>query len=154
MSKFWKEIAPENWKLHTKKKKEKKTLERAKSECTNPFHFLVKHSDLAHRMPTPCPCSRVVTKKPFHKFVDLRDVFKPLPLNTDEKQLVVLPSPARSGITGLRSYKLVRISFEVLMTEVKLHLLNDIHCTFIDESFYLFLFFIYFLFISIFYIFI
>jgi hypothetical protein len=56
-------------------------------------------------MPTPCPCSRVVTKKPFHKFLDLRDVFKPLPLNTDEKQLVVLPSPARSGITGLRSYK-------------------------------------------------
>ena len=32
-------------------------------------------------------------------------MFKPLPLNTDEKQLVVLPSPARSGITGLRSYK-------------------------------------------------
>ena len=101
---IWKEIAPENWKLHTKKKKEKKTLERAKSECTNPFHFLVKHSDLAHRMPTPCPCSRVVTKKPFHKFVDLRDVFKPLPLNTDEKQLVVFPSPARS-VSGLRSYK-------------------------------------------------
>ena len=81
MSKFWKEIAPENWKLHTKKKKEKKTLERAKNECTNPFHFLVKHSDLAHRMPTPCPCSRWSQKKPFHKFVDLRDVFKPLPLN-------------------------------------------------------------------------
>ena len=60
---YWKNIARDEWKVHKSKKQiseHKKTNKSLKAiyQCANPFHFLVKHRDLSHNMPTPCPCSR------------------------------------------------------------------------------------------------
>ena len=74
MSSFWKNIAPEHWKLHGNRKRERKRHDHTIAEkCTSPFHFLIKHSDISHKRPTPCPCSRIINKSVIHKFLDLRD---------------------------------------------------------------------------------
>jgi hypothetical protein len=60
---YWKNIALDEWKVHKGKtqisenKKRKKNF-KALFHCSNPFHFLEKHSDLSHQRSTPCPCSR------------------------------------------------------------------------------------------------
>ena len=71
MSRFWKNIAPEEWKLHGKIKEKKKKLFDPK-DCSNPFHFLDKHSNLSRMRPTPCLCSKIVRKKQPLLFADLR----------------------------------------------------------------------------------
>ena len=71
MSKFWKDIAPNEWKLHGKIKEKKKKLFDS-TESMNPFHFLKKHSDLSRMSPTPCSCSKVVKRKQPLIFMDLR----------------------------------------------------------------------------------
>ena len=71
MSKFWKDIATNEWKLYGQVKKKKKKLFDS-NECTNPFHFLQKHSDLSRMRPTPCFCSKIFTKKQPLRFMDLR----------------------------------------------------------------------------------
>src|SRR6185437_14855185 len=60
---YWKNIARDEWKVHKSKKqisenKKRKENVKALFQCSNPFHFLEKHRDLSHQMPTPCPCSR------------------------------------------------------------------------------------------------
>ena len=63
-SKFWKEIAPENRKQQTSKRKKRKVEEKiSQSKCRNPFHFLVRHSNLSKQRPTKCPCRSVPQKK-------------------------------------------------------------------------------------------
>ena len=58
--KFWKDIKPENKKLRTPKRKKAK-LENVslQNKCANPFHFLVRHSNLSQQRPTKCPCRNV-----------------------------------------------------------------------------------------------
>ena len=65
-------VAPDDWKLHKKRKKEKKGYSQAATQCTSPFHFLTKHSDFSHKLPSLCPCSKLYTPKSSIKFSDLR----------------------------------------------------------------------------------
>jgi len=58
MSKFWTEIAPNDWKLYDGKGKNEKSNRKVKTEkkpypCQNPFHFLKRHCDLSQKLPTP-----------------------------------------------------------------------------------------------------
>ena len=74
MSSFWNNVAPDHWKLHSKKRRGNRNHDHAIADkCSSPFHFLIKHSDLSHKRPTPCPCSRISKKSVMHKFLDLRD---------------------------------------------------------------------------------
>lgn len=64
-SRFWKNIAPENRKLHQpqrkiRKKRNKQEIENdaASSKCKNPFHFLKRHQNLSNKRRTRCPCSK------------------------------------------------------------------------------------------------
>jgi len=60
---FWKEIAPENRKQKTSKRKKRNVEEKtSQSKCRNPFHFLVRHSNLSKQRPTKCPCRTVPHK--------------------------------------------------------------------------------------------
>ena len=62
-SKFWKEIAPENREQKTSKRKKRKLDDVAsQSKCRNPFHFLVRHSNLSQQRPTKCPCRNMPHK--------------------------------------------------------------------------------------------
>jgi hypothetical protein len=62
-SKFWKEISPENRKQKTSKNKKRKVEEKAsQSKCRNPFHHLVRHSNLSKQRPTKCACRNVPQK--------------------------------------------------------------------------------------------
>ena len=55
----WK-IKPENQKLRTpKRKKAKLESVSLQNKCANPFHFLVRHSNLSQQRPTKCPCRNV-----------------------------------------------------------------------------------------------
>jgi len=58
--KFWKEIAPTEWKLNKTKKLSKKKLAEIKAAelCTNPFHYLKKHANFTDSKPTPRLCYR------------------------------------------------------------------------------------------------
>ena len=78
---FWKNIAPEEWKLHRGKKatkkdnKVKKTkIDKKEYQCQNPFHFLKRHCDLSQRLHTPCPCSRILKRKSIHRYPDIRSL--------------------------------------------------------------------------------
>ena len=67
---FWKDIALDDWKKHKEKGKKDRTnkintknLRKRKnkeimSQCTDPFHFLVKCDNLNKEKPTLCPCSQ------------------------------------------------------------------------------------------------
>jgi hypothetical protein len=70
MSRFWKKIAPEEWKTHSRLKKKKGVINVKK--CKSPFHFMIKHSDLTHSKPTPCLCSRVSVQKIIQKLPDIK----------------------------------------------------------------------------------
>ena len=97
MSKFWREIAPIEWKIHNGKKDNKKSNKGKKQnkkdnhriekkankkkknkpeknayECANPFHFLKRHCDLSNKLPTPCQCSKIVKRKTEDKFLDMQ----------------------------------------------------------------------------------
>ena len=60
MSNFWKNIAPEEWKLHTGKNKTKKDhkgnnskkVKKKEYPCQNPFDFLKRHCDISQTLPT------------------------------------------------------------------------------------------------------
>ena len=84
MSYFWKKIAPEEWKKSSEKKQKKQVNRATKTkkrkinakdyQCQNPFHFLKKHRDLSHKLPTPCYCSHVSRKATPPRFLDLRNM--------------------------------------------------------------------------------
>jgi hypothetical protein len=57
MSNYWKQIAPEEWKLYSKKK-----VSSDEKNCGNPFHFLKRHCKLSSQRITPCPCSNFPCK--------------------------------------------------------------------------------------------
>ena len=78
MSKFWKDIAPEDWKIHGRPKRSRLSKSRVSQECRNPFHFMDKHSDLSKSRPTPCYCSKVIRSNFTHRLVDIRQFLIPL----------------------------------------------------------------------------
>ena len=77
---FWKEIAPQEWKLHNTKKRRKSKLAdiKAGETCKNPFHYLKKHADLSNSRPTPCPCSRKTYHDERQHSPDIRSFFPTL----------------------------------------------------------------------------
>ena len=55
---FWTGRAPDEWKKQEVKTQDKKKKKRYNpSHCTNPFHYLKKHSDFSKQRETRCPCS-------------------------------------------------------------------------------------------------
>jgi len=72
MSNFWKNIAPQEWKLHRERKRKQKKVEKKEYQCQNPFHFLKRHCDLSQSMPTPCACSKISKRKTTHRLLDIR----------------------------------------------------------------------------------
>ena len=76
MSVFWKNIAPDEWKLHgVPRVKKKKIFD--KYICSNPFHYLYKHCDLSHSKPTPCVCSNIPKRTDKFTVMDIRQFFIP-----------------------------------------------------------------------------
>jgi hypothetical protein len=84
MANFWKNIAPNEWKKYNGRniqknnkvrKKHKCKIEKKEYQCQNPFHFLKKHCDLSHKLPTPCSCSQIWKKAMPHRFLDLTSYF-------------------------------------------------------------------------------
>ena len=65
---YWNDIAPENRKIKASKRK-KHTSEKiaSQSKCMNPFHFLVRHSNLSKQRPTKCPCRNVSNSAKVYK---------------------------------------------------------------------------------------
>ena len=60
MSKYWKEIAREEWKPYPVKRKKKTSIIMEQEKCRSPFHFLERYRTLSKQRPTPCPCSHEV----------------------------------------------------------------------------------------------
>jgi len=78
ISNFWKNIAPNNWKIYEGKKKYKKdsnSIEKKEYQCQNPFHFLKRHCNLSQSIPTPCSCFHILKRKIAHKSLDIRSFF-------------------------------------------------------------------------------
>ena len=67
---FWKEIAPNEWKVTYKESKSrtKRTLRRA---CKNPFHYCERVSELSGQRRTVCACSDI-KRKALSKSMDIR----------------------------------------------------------------------------------
>jgi hypothetical protein len=82
ISNFWKNIAPNNWKVYEGKKKYKKdskqkknSIEKKEYQCQNPFHFLKRHCNLSQSIPTPCSFFHILKRKIAHKSLDIRSFF-------------------------------------------------------------------------------
>jgi hypothetical protein len=78
---FWQQISPAEWRKQYKKpKRGKKKLADidAAEKCTNPFHYLKKHSDLTRSRPTPCYCSKIHSshKNAASQIPDIRKFFR------------------------------------------------------------------------------
>ncbi len=103
-SKFWKEIAPENRKPKTSKRKKPKIDDvTSQSKGRNPFHFLVRHSNLSKQRPTKCPCRNNLHKKvyktqPITAFIS-RFPQTVLYDNSKSDALVITPSNNKMYIT-------------------------------------------------------
>ena len=78
MEEFWKNIAPDNWKLHNKEIKNRKKLNEIKlsQTCRNPFHFLLKNKNLSGQKPTVCFCSRIQSAPPVIKIKNISSFFR------------------------------------------------------------------------------
>src|SRR5271170_1588480 len=71
-------------KLHQKTKtlkqlRGKNVLDAAtsQSKCTNPFHFLIRHSNLSLQRPTKCPCRNVSSRATVYKTQSMTEfIFK------------------------------------------------------------------------------
>ena len=76
MSRYWKNIAQEEWKPYSvnRKKKTPEALEQEK--CRSPFHFLERYRNLSQQRLTPCRCSREVTDRSTFKVQDIRLLFQ------------------------------------------------------------------------------
>jgi len=76
MADFWKNIAPDNWKLYQKTTKTPKKLREIKvaEQCVNPFHFLKRNKNLSKQRPTMCSCSQIQTSHAY-KFRDISSFF-------------------------------------------------------------------------------
>lgn len=68
---YWKEIAPDDWKVTYKesKSRNKRTLRR---NCKNPFHYCEKMLELSGKRRTVCACSDI-KRKPVSKSMDIRN---------------------------------------------------------------------------------
>jgi len=77
-STYWNEIAPENKNFKTvKRKKRRLDAATSQSKCTNPFHFLVRHSNLSLQRPTKCPCRNVSSRATVYKTQSMTEfIFK------------------------------------------------------------------------------
>jgi len=73
MKEYWKEIAPDEWKPFSGKRRKITPEQR---DCRNPFHFLKRKSMLSHQRRTPCPCCNVTQKSSIHVFQDIRLYFQ------------------------------------------------------------------------------
>ena len=72
MSKYWKDIAQEEWKPYSVKRTNKTSEMLEQEKCRSPFHFLERHRNLSQQRPTPCPCSRQVNGRPTYIVQDIR----------------------------------------------------------------------------------
>lgn len=61
MTKYWKEIAREEWKPYPVKRKKTTSKALEQEKCRSPFHFLERYRNLSQQRPTPCPCSHETT---------------------------------------------------------------------------------------------
>ena len=67
---YWKHIAPQNRKITSKAAKSKSYRSdnsTSYSKCKNPFHFLVRHSNLSAERSTKCPCRSVTYRAKIYK---------------------------------------------------------------------------------------
>ena len=78
VKKYWKNIAPNEWKVDAKEKKSRKKR-RMLPNCKNPFHYLTKYCDLSGQRPAPCSCSDVVRKDIPEKLPDIRSFLTKFP---------------------------------------------------------------------------
>jgi hypothetical protein len=75
ISNFWRNIAPNDWKMESKDKKEKKGKKgkrKMQPNCKNPFHFCEKQADLSSKRRTICACSDKKDQIQPEKFWDIR----------------------------------------------------------------------------------
>jgi len=99
MKEFWKNVAPEEWKTHKKRKdkrnekkngksqtKEKKRRKRKRkdknetSQCVDPFHFIQKCDNLSKERPTKCLCSRFNSPKKSTKSKNIKSFLTTIPI--------------------------------------------------------------------------
>jgi hypothetical protein len=77
MSRYWKNIAQEEWKPYPVRRKKKTSIIQEQEKCRSPFHFLERHRNLSQQRPTPCPCSHNFTIiPPVQRTQDIRDLFQ------------------------------------------------------------------------------
>ena len=112
---FWKDIAPEEWKKKEQNNKEKKTRKRKHrtnpSQCMDALHFLPKCHDFTKQRPTKCKCSEYhrpakrtyirdirsfsnlfpISPGPFH-------IEKEFPIERDSKSLSFHSCPTRADL--------------------------------------------------------
>jgi hypothetical protein len=75
---FWKEIAPNDWKVTYKESKSrmKRTLRR---NCKNPFHYCERSLELSGQRRTICACSDLKRKPTVSKSMDIRNFLTKYP---------------------------------------------------------------------------
>ena len=73
MSKFWKEIAPEDWKPFSNKRVK---IPHHQADCTNPSHFLKRYCKLSSQRPTPCGCCDIPWQPKTLASHDIRTYFR------------------------------------------------------------------------------
>ena len=70
-SHYWNQIAPENKKIKIKaakrRKKYRSDSSASYSKCMNPFHFLVRHSNLSPERASKCPCRTATYRATVYK---------------------------------------------------------------------------------------
>ena len=95
------------------KRKPKRKGDKNESACKNPFHYLLKASDLSRQRLTRCPCSKAETKPKFVE-TDLRAFMRKVgPDALDRKHTAPVSSLGGQEIDGLaqtRKADLIRVS--------------------------------------------
>ena len=96
---FWKNIAPDDWKLSSTKSvgrpaKHRVELKYIAQKCRNPFHFLKRRQILSSIMPTPCICYKSVSHN--STFVDIS--FFRIPINTALSLHATVPYNTREDL--------------------------------------------------------
>ena len=111
-----KRLAKQQWERlqnMQQKRKPKRKGDKNESACKNPFHYLLKASDLSRQRLTRCPCSKAETKPKFVE-TDLRAFMRKVgPDALDRKHTAPVSSLGGQEIDGLaqtRKADLIRVS--------------------------------------------
>ena len=105
MSRYWKNIAQEDWKPYPVKRKKETPITQERKKCRSPFHFLERHQNLYQHRPTPCPCSHeIIVNPPIQKALDIRDFFQihAHTYSSTSKQLEEKSKPSHKGLYHTR----------------------------------------------------